>query len=222
MRAGYAVVLSLLIGGCTELRPQDGYVCVPADMMLNCQPTNQTMPDMLVAPPKCAAAAGLAGTNLLCVDFDKVTSLTDPALASWNFNANLTGCWQISAGALQVQNFAAFSGSCGVTLPSIDFKISANQSYQRATIAVVHKLDLSDPDQKAQIFLDLDDPARLIYQTTARPGIPAQATTVLTVNKSDLPMGLMSVYKFFLKVSALSPYPRQGWQIQSVAVNGSP
>ncbi len=64
--------------------------------------------------------------------------------------------------------------------------------------------------------------ARLIHQTTSRPGLPTLTTTTLTVNKADLPMGLMSVYKFFLKASALTANPRQGWQIQSIAVNGLP
>jgi len=64
--------------------------------------------------------------------------------------------------------------------------------------------------------------ARLIHQTTSRPGLPTLTTTTLTVNKADLPMGLMSVYKFFLKASALTSNPRLGWQIQSIAVNGLP
>ena len=60
-----------------------------------------------------------------------------------------------------------------------------------------------------------------IRQTTSRPGLPTLTTTALTVNKADLPTGLMSVYKFFLKASALTANARQGWQIQSIAVNGS-
>lgn len=222
MRARCVVTALLLLGGCMELRPQEGYVCVPADMQLNCSTTMPPLPDMAVVPPKCAAAANLAGTNLLCVDFDKVTGLSDPALAGWNFNANLAGCWQISAGALQVQNFSAFVGACGVTLPPLDFKLAANQSYQRATIALVHKVDLSDPDQQAQVFVDLDAPARLLHQTTSRPGLPTLTTTTLTVNKADLPTALMSVYKFYLKASAVSANARQGWQIQSIAVNATP
>lgn len=204
--------------GCLHLEDTspDGGNCAVSDM-------KTTSADMSAPAAKCAAAKGLAGDNLLCVDFDKVTQLNDPALAGWKFDAS-TPCpgWQISNGALQVQNFATFVGNCGVTLPPIDFKLAANQTYQRATIALVHRVDLSDPDQQAQIFIDLDSPARLIHQTTSRPGLPTLTTTTLTVNKADLPMGLMSVYKFFLKASALTANARQGWQIQSIAVNGSP
>jgi hypothetical protein len=161
---------------------------------------------------------------LLCVDFDKVTQLTDPALAGWKFDA-ATPCpgWQISGGALQVQNFGTFMGNCGLTLPPIDFKVAPNTNYQRATIALVHRVDISDPEQQAQIFLDLDSPTRLIHQTTSRPGVPTLITTALTVNKADLPGALMSVFKFFLKASSLNALGgRQGWQIQSIAVNGAP
>lgn len=191
-----------------------------------CPSTDARSPsaDMLVAAPKCAAAAGLAGTNLLCVDFDKVTQLTDPALAGWKFDT-ATPCpgWQISSGALQVQNFGTFMGNCGLTLPPIDFKQADKANYQRATLALVHRVDMSDPDQQAQVFVDLDSPTRLIHQTTSRPGISTLMTTTLTVNKADLPGALMSVYKFFLKASSLNALGgRQGWQIQSIAVNGLP
>ncbi len=195
----------------------DGGSCSTVDL--------HTPPQDLATPaPKCAAAKGLAGDNLLCVDFDKVTQLTDPALAGWKFDA-ATPCpgWQISGGALQVQNFGTFMGNCGLTLPPIDFKVAPNTNYQRATIALVHRVDISDPEQQAQIFLDLDSPTRLIHQTTSRPGVPTLITTALTVNKADLPGALMSVFKFFLKASSLNALGgRQGWQIQSIAVNGAP
>ena len=181
-------------------------------------------PNMATAQPKCAAAKGLSGTNLLCVDFDKVASLTDAALTGWKFDA-ATPCpgWQISRGYLQVQNFGSFVGNCGLTLPPIDYKAAANQSYQRVTLAIVHRVAMSDPAQKAQVFIDLDDPARLIHQTTSKPGISTLTTTTLTVNKADLPMTLLSVYKFFLKAGSLTAVGgRQGWQIQSIAVNGLP
>ena len=214
----HLLLCSVLLTGCTSVEPRD-------DVDLSCSRTDAkpNSSDMATAVPKCAAAAGLPGTNLLCVDFDKVTQLSDPALAGWKFDA-ATPCpgWQISGGALQVQSFGTFMGNCGVTLPPIDFKLAANQTYQRATIALVHRVDMSDPDQKAQVFIDLDDPARLIHQTTSRPGIPTLTTTTLTVNKADLPMGLMNVYKFFLKASALNIVGgRQGWQIQSIAVNAT-
>jgi hypothetical protein len=179
------------------------------------------VPDMAAPVAKCAAAKGLSGDNLLCVDFDKVTALTDPALAGWNFNANMADCWQIAAGALSVKNFATFTGNCGLTLPPVDLKQADKQKYQRVTLALLHKVDMSDPDQQAQVFLDLDSPARLVHQTTSRPGIPTLTTTTLTINKADLPMALSSIYKFWLKASALTVNSRQGWQIQSIAVNGS-
>lgn len=212
------LLLSLtVLGGCPYIEPRP-------DVDLSCPSTDgkPATADMATPAPKCAAAKGLAGDNLLCVDFDKVTQLTDPALAGWNFNANMTGCWQISGGYLQVQNFGTFMGNCGLTLPPIDFKVAPNTNYQRATIALVHKVDMTDPDQQAQVYIGLDSPARLIHQTTSRPGLPTLTTTTLTINKADLPMAVMSIYTFFLKSSSLTMSGRPGWQIQSIAVNGTP
>ncbi len=215
----YLVLSLLVLAGCPYAEPRD-------DVDLSCPSTDgkPATADMAVAPPKCAAAKGLAGDNLLCVDFDKVTQLSDPALAGWKFDTS-TPCpgWQISGGALQVQNAATFMGNCGLTLPPIDFKQADKANYQRATLALLHRVDLSDIDQKALVFLDLDDTAtRFLHQITGRPSMPTLATTTLTVNKADLPVALNSVYKFFLKVSSSAVTGRQGWQIQSIAVNATP
>jgi hypothetical protein len=209
------LLLGLSQVACVTLtdKPLD-LTCIPSD--------GGVAPDMASPAVKCAAAKGLAGDNLLCVDFDKVTQLADPALAGWNFNANMADCWQISGGTLSVKNFGTFMGNCGLTLPPLDLKQADKAQYQKVTLTLVHKVDMSDVDQNAQVFLDLDAAARLLHQTTARPGIPTLTTTTLTVHKADLPMTLQSVYKFYLKASALSPSGRPGWQIQSVAVNGSP
>jgi len=209
---------ALSLTGCPEAYFTEGYDhgCPSLDLAT-------TTVDMAVAPPKCAAAKGLAGDNLLCVDFDKVTQLSDPALVGWNFTAS-TPCpgWQISGGYLQVQTFGTFMGNCGLTLPPIDFKQADKSNYQRATLALLHKVDMSETDQAAQVYLDLDIASRLVHQTTARPGIATLTTTTLTVNKSDLPMALMNIYKFLLKASSGGVSGRPGWQIQSIAVNASP
>lgn len=52
------------------------------------------------------------------------------------------------------------------------------------------------------------------------PGIPTLTTTTLSVDKADLPMSLMSVYKFYLKAASLTVRGDQGWQISSIAVMG--
>lgn len=211
------LLLGLSQAACVTLtdKPLD-LTCIPTD--------GGAAADMAGPAIKCAAAKGLAGDNLLCVDFDKVTQLADPALAGWNFNANMTDCWQISGGALAVKNFGAFMGNCGLTLPPIDLKLADRSQYQKVSLSLVHRVDMSDPDQNAQVFLDLDLPAtRLVHQMTARMAIPIVSTTTITVDKKDLPMTLNSVVKFLLKAtSGGAVAARQGWQIQSVAVNGSP
>lgn len=121
----------------------------------------------------------------------------------------MANCWQISGGTLQGQRITTFTGNCGATLPPLDFKLAANANYQRATLALV-------------VFPDIDSLARLIHQMTGRPGVPTRVSTILTVNKSYLPMAVSSVYKFFLKASALRANPRHRWQISSIAVKASP
>lgn len=213
-------VAFLGLGGCLSGVLHDD-ACGPTDQGVDADMAG-VPPDLAVPAAKCAAAKGLTGDNLLCVDFDKVTQLTDAALAGWNFNANMANCWQITGGALQLINFGSFMGNCGATLPSIDLKQADKQKYQRVTLALIHKVDMSDPDQQAQIFLDVDSPARLAHQLTGKPGFPTLVTTTLTVSKADLPMGLMSIYKFYLKGSALNIVGgRLGWQIQSIAIMGN-
>lgn len=217
-----SAAMILAAGSCLKYTPDsnsDGGSgsCVSGDMR------GTSNADMAVAAPKCAAAAGLSGDNLLCVDFTKIASLTDASLSGWDFNKFDKDCWQVSGGVLSVKNFAAYMGNCGLTVIPLDLKQADKQKYQRLTIALLHRLDLSDPEQKAQIFMGLDDPTRLLHQTTGKPGIPTLTTTTLTVDKTDLPAGLMSVYQFLLKVGSLTPVSgRQGWQIQSIAVNGLP
>ena len=62
----------------------------------------------VVGPPKCAAAKGLSGDAIVCVDFDKLNGLTDPALTGWDFTTNCGAGWQIAGGKLQVKNFGSF------------------------------------------------------------------------------------------------------------------
>lgn len=208
-------VLSPACHNLTVERIDDSGSCDVTDM-------SKPAPDMATPAPRCAAARGLAGDNLLCVDFDKVTQLSEAALAGWNFNANTANCWQISGGYLQVQNWTTFTGNCGVVLPSIDFNAAPNTNYQRATISIVHRIDLDDMQQPAQVYLDLDKAARLVHQMTGKTTIPNLGITILTVNKSDLPTAVNSVYRFWLNVSVLADVASamQGWQIMSVSVNG--
>ncbi len=176
-----------------------------------------------VKPAPCAAAQGLSGDNLLCVDFDKVLTLTDPALNGWNFKAGSGGmdCWEIKNQQLQIANFATFVGSCALTLMPIDLKLPDKQKYQRVTLSLVHRVDMSEIDQQAQVFLSMAAPARQIQYLSSRQGIPAQTTTIMTVNKTDLPMALNGVYTFLLNAGSLSVRGGLGWQISSIAVNAS-
>jgi hypothetical protein len=119
------------------------------------EPPDLSQPDL--APP-CAAASGLPGDNLLCVDFSAIpegslgTSL--PAqLSGWNFANAVPDCWEIKSGKLQVVNFAGFMSDCRFTMPAINLNDADKQKYAGLTLAIVHRVDLSEADQKIQVML---------------------------------------------------------------------
>ncbi len=179
------------------------------------------MPDLTVSPPKCAAAKGLAGDNLLCVDFSKVNGLTDPLLNGWDFTtAGTCPGWEIASGKLQVKNFGAFVGTCSFTMPLTDLAAAANQKYQSVTLAVVQRVDLNPVSQKAQMMLGLDDPTtRLIDETR---GTQPTQQRVYAVQKVALPNGGGAAYQPLFKLTSGALYAGVGWQIESIAVMGNP
>jgi hypothetical protein len=178
--------------------------------------------DLAPPPPKCPAAKGVAGDNLLCVDFSKVAQLSDPALAGWDFTASMSNCpgWQIANNMLSVKMFSTFMGECGFTLPAIDLKQADKQKYQGLTISVVQRVSVSDPDQKAQLYLGAADAnTRLVIQTN---GKNQRQQTMINITKADLPAAVNSVYQYLFKITSSVPVGGtvQGWQIESIAVNG--
>ena len=74
------------------------------------------VPDMASPAPKCAAAKGLAGDNLLCVDFKDVQQLT--SLTTWSFNCGGGASWTVMNGQLQVAAFKDFADTCTARLPA--------------------------------------------------------------------------------------------------------
>ena len=175
--------------------------------------------DLGPATAKCAAAKGLAGNNLACVDFNQVTDLTsDPKVTGWKFDA--TGCWEIAAGKLQVKSFKDFMGTCGLTLPPQNLADADKQKYQSLTLSVIHTLDLNKQRQQAGIYLGVALDTQQMWLGTGTN--PRQVSTV-TVAKAALPNGGNSIYQplFNLTSTAQVGNVNQGWQIESIAVNAS-
>ena len=183
------------------------------------EPPDLSQPDL--APP-CAAASGLPGDNLLCVDFCAIpegslgTSL--PAqLSGWNFANAVPDCWEIKSGKLQVVNFAGFMSDCRFTMPAINLNDADKQKYASLTLAIVHRVDLSEADQKIQVMLGQDDPnKRLVTQWTGRQ---QRQVSTIALMRADLPTAVSGMVQPLLKVSSVAPYPFLGWQIESIAIN---
>ena len=213
-----SVLCLLLFSACrTEVTEVTDALCGNRD-----QGVDAAAPPDLAA--KCLAAKGLSGDNLVCVDFAKVPSLTDQALTGWDFVCLGGGnSWELAAGKLQVKNFGTFANTCSFTMPLINFNDADKTKYNTITLSVAHRIDLNDPDQEAQIWLDSDTPTtRIMWRATGRRDV-ARQTTTFTIDKGDLPATLRANgFKWLFKVSSQTAIARNGWQIESLAINASP
>lgn len=175
-------------------------------------------PDLATPAAKCAAAKGLSGDNLLCVDFKDVQNLT--SLTGWNFSCLGPFTWTSTGGALQVNNFGTFNDDCTARLPSINLNDADKRAYKSLTLSLVHRIDLNDPEQKAQIFLnDTSDQTRLMYFATGKKN-PSRQRTIVELDQADLPAMLNNAPQWILKLNSSVMVSRQGWQIESIAIQG--
>ncbi len=186
-----------------------------ADLKVNC-----AMPDLAPPQPKCAAAKGLTGDAIVCVDFDKLSGLSDQTVKDWNFTPG-GGCpgWEIVGGKLQVKNFGGFVGTCSFTMPLTDLAAAANQKYQSVTLAVVQTLDLNPAKQGASAYLGVRLPSQQIWYTT---GTNPKTVTSLQIAKAALPNGGTSLYQPLFELTSALAGGATGWQIESIAVMGNP
>ena len=180
-------------------------------------------PDLTPLAAPCAAAKGLGGDILRCIDFSAIADgpITNPPpaqLTGWDFN-NPPNCWEIANGKLQVRNFSSFASSCGFLMPAVS--ATDYNKYNRFTLAVIQTVDLNDQQQRAQILLGLDDPGtRLLKQETGKQ--PRQRN-LYEVTRTALPNGGTNSYQPLFKITSGVGVggTAQGWQIESIAISGS-
>jgi hypothetical protein len=179
--------------------------------------------DLSVVGPKCSAAKGLSGDAIVCVDFDKVSGLSDQALTGWDFTTNCGAGWQIAGGKLQVKNFGSFVGTCSFMMPLVDLGALGNQKYSSVTLAVVQRVDLNpsaSPAQTAQTMLGLDVSTREF--ATATGSNPAQQNVhVLSRTVIQTMTGGTNFQPLFKLTSGAAHPTGTGWQIESIAVMGN-
>ncbi len=204
----------MALGGCrTEAELPDGY-CDRVDM------SGTSHVDMSPAPAKCAAGKGLAGDNLVCVDFSKVSGLNDPQLAGWDFVTNCGGMyWEISGGQLQTKDLTNFINGCGFTLPSFDLTKPPYNQYSSFSIAVSQTINVASGKQSVGIYVGAAFPAEQLWYTT---GTFPPMTTTLQIAAAVLPNGGNGTFwPLFEILASMTSNPGTGWQIDSIAVNGS-
>jgi len=215
---GIVIVVGTVLSGCSafddlyyvhkNLDVEDMATCSSCDM---------------AAPLTCAAAKGIVGTPLVCVDFASVQDLAkDPKVNGWNFAAGKpTTCpgWE-SAGVLRLKDFSTFSGDCYFSLPQIT-NAQIGQ-YQRLTLSIQQSIDILTGSQDAQIFLDIVAPERLMWRGNGHPigrplKVPSQRTTI-TVDAKRLPD--TNGFSWLFELSSSSQAMLQGWTFESIAVIG--
>ena len=186
-----------------------------------------SLPDLAMPPPaKCAAAKGLTGDAIICVDFDKVSGLSDQAVKDWNFTPG-GGCpgWEINGGKLQVKNFGTFVGTCSFTMPLTDLAAAANQKYQSVTLAVVQRVEINtvpiaNKNQTAQVFVGLAMPT---LQLSSYTGSNPRQQTTHAVTRTDLvTLRGDAAFQPLFQLASAAAFLSQGWQIESIAVMGNP
>lgn len=210
------LLLLLLMCGVTACRLgvefEDGFT-------YGCSDGGTTQPPDLLPPiPKCAAAKGLSGDPLTCVDFSTATiaALTNDG---WNFN-NPPDCWEIANSRLQIKNFGGFASSCGFTTKALS--PADYQKYASFTLSIVHRVHVDGQQQRAQIMLGGDDQDNrlLTWMTGKQP----RSQWTQTVLKSDLPSMALGSFQPLFKITsgAMTGTLYQGWQIESIAILGNP
>ena len=133
MRGVLIAMVFLVVGGCDRASwMEDGGAC-PIPPVADAA----GVPDMATPAPKCAAAKGLAGDNLLCVDFKDVQQLT--SLTGWNFFCGGLNSWTSSGGFLQVNNFSTFQDECTAKLPAINLNDADKLKYKSVALSLVHR-----------------------------------------------------------------------------------
>lgn len=186
---------------------------------LTCPP----LPDLSTPAAKCAAAQGLGGTNLRCVDFggpNAVASLDALRNLGWVISKDMgTGQeqWEITAGKLDIKMFSSVMGSCQFTLPAVsseDYK-----KYNSFTLSIIHSLDINKQKQSAAIYLGLDIDAQQIWYSTSTN---SRQTTIIKIDKTALPNGGNNQYQPIFKLLSGAPSGGYtGWQIESIALQGN-
>jgi hypothetical protein len=206
------MVLLVSASGCPYITDNSDGSCSSKDMRAS------TMADMTPPVAACGAAQGLAGDNLLCVDFSNpqvtVSGLTGQG---WFFemDANCPG-WTITSGSLQVTNFAGFMGTCQIKLPALS--AADYQKYNSFTLSMVHTVDLNAAKQGAYVYLGLAMPSQQLWYTT---GTNPPQTSVSVVTKANLPNGGSNAYQPLLEIFSNFPGGFSGWLIDSIAINAT-
>jgi hypothetical protein len=217
MRTSIALLCVLGAFGC-DLSVQDKDLGTPPLSDLKCSAN----PDVTAPPAKCAAAKGLAGDSLTCVDFGALpdqTLMNPPpqTLAGWDFG-NPADCWELAGGKLQIKDFSHFAKACAFQTPALS--AADYNRYSSFTLAVVHTVDINKQKQSAAIHLGLPVDPQQIWLSA---GAKSRQVTAIKIDKSVLPNGGSGMYQpLFQAISSAASEGYAGWQIESIALLGNP
>ena len=121
------------------------------------------------AAPKCAAAKGLAGDNLLCVDFRMCRCCPASGVGLYNKLWNPLDYHGRQAPGQQLLHIHVDLHLPDAPCPAADYA-----KYSSFTLSVVHRVDVNDQQQRVQIMLGADDQSnRLLDWMTGKAAAEA-------------------------------------------------
>jgi hypothetical protein len=170
---------------------------------------------MAAPAAKCAAAKGLGGDRLLCVDMAQVPSVDGLRAMNWIVakDSMSNECWEIMGGKLQIKNFSSFADNCLFKLPTL-----STSGYASLTLSVVQTVDLNAPKQTVWIYLGSELATQQIATST---GTNPRQRNVYEVATPALPNGGSGMYQPLFKITSSLAGGATGWQIESIAVMGN-
>jgi hypothetical protein len=213
MRISLLAWLWLAWVGCTDWKELQDGGALSADQKC------PSLPDLTPPAPKCSAAQGLSGDNLLCADFTSPQVLGELTTAGWHFTTGMTGnCagWTVMNNSLQVTNYSALLGSCAFSMAPV--LASDYGKYNSFTLSVVETVDINSAKQSASIYNGVVPGQNILWSQT---GTYPQQTLTISLTKAALPGSGM--YQPLFQISSLmGSSGNQGWLIESIALNASP
>lgn len=184
-------------------------------------------PDQQPSQPSCAAANGAPGKVLLCADFSKIETLSDPSLGNWNFQAgHFKDCWQLLNGALANKEVLREDYECKIALPAIDLTDPSLAGLEHIAFSISYRNRL-EVDKYFEIGLEtnLGNSDNFSLDRGGNSGDFPETirTDTFSLRKTQLPNSYNNIYKPYIDIFTFSDsMKKEAVQLFSMVIVASP